>query len=323
MLAVGDTSELVAFIGDRGEPVPVEPTPAGVALAVVDAWLVQVEGLPGEVLQVVRDDDVPALFLVAPADGRSWNRVLRKGSHDVAWTPVEGEEVRARLLGLLARRVSWNHVTSALCRELAHDLRGPLQALHFTVAALQNESAIASEYQEDVDALLEAADVAGLMLDGLSNLGRRAVKTEDAPVVDLAALARTTATRRAFGGRVTVESGEPLQVRGPQDALSSAVEDMIRVAWIRAAGKRNVSVQGMRFGGEGVIVVSARAYDALLEHLPALMWREKPILLRRDRVPMPLAGLAYAREVARSIGGDLSVRREGQDMQIELRVPLA
>ena len=50
-----------------------------------------------KVLQVVRDDDVPALFLVAPSEGRSWHRVLRKGSHDVAWTPVEAEEVRARL----------------------------------------------------------------------------------------------------------------------------------------------------------------------------------------------------------------------------------
>ena len=51
--------------------------------------------------------------------------------------------------------------------------------------------------------------------------------------------------------------------------------------------------------------------------------RERPVLLRRDRVPMPLAGLAYAREVARALGGDVSVRREGQDLQIELRVPLA
>jgi len=54
---------------------------------------------------------------------------------------------------------------------------------------------------------------------------------------------------------VVVEVGEPLPVRCPPDALRAAVEDVLRVAWVRAAGKRNVRVQCLRFGHEGVIRV--------------------------------------------------------------------
>lgn len=323
ILVAGDAADAVAWVADRGEPVIVPATPAAVVAATVDLWLVDTVGMPPEVLQVVRDGDLPSLFLVARTEARSWTRVLRKGVHDVVWLPADADELRARLLGLLARRSAWNHVSSALVRELAHDLRGPLQALHLTVGALQNEGAVAEGYAEDVDALLEAADVAGLMLDGVANLGRHAVSAPDAPLQDLTTVVRAAAARRAFGGRITVEAGESLHVRAVPDALASAVFDVLRVAWIRAAGKRNVSVQVVRFGGEAVLVAQAKAYDALLEHLPALLWRERPILLRRDRVPMPLAGLAYARDVARALGGDLSVRRDVQDMVIELRVPVA
>jgi hypothetical protein len=320
---LGGDEPLAALLADRGEVVRVEPSAVAVSVAGVDAWVVHARDVPGPVLQVVRDGDVPALFLVEPADGRSWHRVLRKGLHDVAWCPVEPDEVRARLGGLLVRRSSWNHVTSSLCRELAHDLRGPLQALHFTVAALQNDGAVADGFQDDVDALLEATDVAGLMLDGVSNLGRQALAvTPETPVQDVTALVRAAASRRAYGGKVTVGVGEPMSVRCPPDALKAAVEDVLRVAWSRAAGKRHVRVQCLRFGSEGVVTAEARAYDALLEHLPALLVRERPVLLRRERVPMPLAGLAYAREVARATGGDLVVDRVDQNLRIELRLPV-
>jgi hypothetical protein len=321
-LIAGDGHDLlVGALADRGEVVLVQPEQ--VAHAEVDAWCVAVRGVPPPVLQAIRDGDVPALFLVDPIEARGWHRVLRKGVHDLAWTPTEPEEVRARMGGILARRASWNHVTSSLCRELAHDLRGPLQALHFTVAALQNDGAVADGFQEDVDALLEATDVAGLMLDGIGNLGRTAsMLRDDTPTLDLTTVVRAAASRRAYGGKVTVDVGEPLPVRCAPDALKGAIEDVVRVAWSRAAGKRQVRVHCLRFGAEGVVTAEARAYDALLDHLPALLWRERPILLRRERVPMPLAGLAFALDVARKAGGDVTVTRHEQNLRVELRLPL-
>ena len=38
---------------------------------------------------------------------------------------------------------------------------------------------------------------------------------------------------------------------------------------------------------------------------------------------MPLAGLAFAREVAQASGGDLTVRREDQELHVEMRMPVA
>lgn len=316
--------DVVAAMGDRCEAVRLDPSPAGIASANVEAMCVVAGGVSPPVLQAVRDGHVPALFLAEHAAARSWLRVIRKGVHDVAWLPLDVDEVRARLLGMLARKGAWNQVTAALCREVAHDMRGPLQALSFTVAALQNDGAVADGFSEDVDALLEATDKADLMLNGVSNLGRHAVPVkDDAPILDLGQLVRKAGARKAFGDRIQVEGNEPLPVRADKSALSSAVEDVIRVAWIRSAGRQPVRVQCLRFGDEGVLTAQARAYDALLEHLPALLWRERPILLRRDRVPMPLAGLAYAREVARAVGGDLTVRRIDNELQVELRLPLA
>lgn len=315
---------LAEAVDARFRRVAVAPTPAAVATAEVEAWVVDAAVVEPPVLQVVRDGHVPAVFLVAPSAARSWHRVVRKGVHDVVWTPAGADELVARLRGLLARQRSWNEVSTALCREIAHDLRSPLQALNFTVAALENEGALGPEYAEDVEDLLAALDKAGLLLDGVSNQGRRALEVpDDTPAVDVAELARTLAARPAFAGAVTVEGREPLPVRGPPDMLRSAVQDVLRVAWERAANRQQVRVQGVRFGDMGVLTATARAYEPLLENLPALLFRERPVLLKRQRVPMPLGGLAYAREVARSLGGDVTVRREDRDVRVELQLPLA
>lgn len=326
MSAVGllesEPSGLAELLAERGEAV-LRVLPAEVASATVDAWVVHVPGMDPEALQRVREGEVPALFLVPPGEARAWHRVLRKGLHDVAWLPWEAEEVRSRLLGLVARRHGWNEVSSTLAREVAHDLRGPLQALQLTVTALEGDGAIAEGFREDVDALLEAVDLADLMLNGIGNLGRRAILLTDAPPIDVMVAVRKAASRKVFNGRVSVVGGEALPVRVPADALAAAVEDVVRVAWIRGAGKRDVAVQCMRLGGEAVLTVRARAYDALLEQVQGLLVREKTVMLRRARVPMPLAGLAYARDVALGAGGELTVQREGQELQIEVRLPLA
>lgn len=324
LLTLEPLEGLEDVLGEGITLVPGAVTPAGVASTDVAAWIVHTPGLPPPVLQAARDSEVPAVFLVDRAEARGWLRTLRKGTHDVCWLPADLQEVRARTLGLLARRSSWSHVAGSLCRELAHDLRGPLQALAFTVEALRTDQAVAEGFEEDVDALLEASDKADLVLDGVANLGRRAREVgADAPTVEITQLLREAARRRAFGDAVVVDAGEALQVRGHADALGSALQDVLCVAWIRSAGRRQVRVSCLRFGDEGVVTVQARAYAALLDHHQALLSRERPILLRRERVPLPLAGLAYAREVAVSCGGALSVDRVDSDLRIEVRLPLA
>lgn len=312
---------LVAALGDRVDARSVGPD--GVDGAVVDAWLVRVAGLDGALLSALREGDVPGVFVVDPADAKAWTRVLRRGVHDVAWDGADADEVRARLLGLLARRTGWNEVCSALSRETAHDLRGPLQALQLTVTALRADDAIGEAYREDVDALLDAVDLADLMLDGLAAQGRRASFEAAAIATDLSGIVRQVAARRAYGGKVAVRAGEALPVRGPADVLATAVSEVVRVVWSRAAGRREVQVQALRLGDAAVVVVQARAYDALLDHVDALTSREQPVLLRRARVPMPLAGLAFARDVARRLGGDVVAQRDGQELRVELRVPVA
>lgn len=323
LVAAQDDGRVAAALGNRVDLVAVPLEPAEIAATRVAALVVVEEGLPAPVLQVVRDGDTPALVLAPASSARAWHRVLRKGVHDVVWLPADDAEIRARLLGIVARQGAWNRVTSSLCREIAHDLRSPLQALHFTVAALQHDDAVAPEFSEDVDALLEATDVAGLLLDGIGNLGRFAAHVPtDGAVGDLTAVVKKVASRRAFGGAVTVESGEPLPVKVPADALEGCVQDVLRVAWVRAAGRRQVRVSCMRFGDVGVVSTQSRGYDAFLAHADSLLWRERPVLLRRQRVPMPLAGLAYAREVATAVGGNLSASREGDELRLELRLPL-
>lgn len=312
---------LVASLGDRVEARVVAPN--GVEDAGVDVWLIRAANVDGARLSALREGEVPAVFVVDPADLKAWTRVLRRGVHDVAWEGADADEVRARVLGLLARRTGWNDVCSALARETAHDLRGPLQALQLTVDALQTGDAIGEAYVEDVDALLDAVDLADLMLDGLAAQGRRAVFETAVVAIDLSGVVRQASARRAYGGRVTVRAGEALPVRAPADVLTTAVSEVVRVVWSRAAGRREVQVQALRLGGSAVVVAQARAYDALLDHVDALTSREQPVLLRRARVPMPLAGLAFARDVARRLGGDVLARRDGQELRVELRVPLA
>ncbi len=320
LVHAGTLEALVPELVDRVEAVEVAPDAlAGIEVA---AWVVGTPGLAPEVVQRVRDGQVPTLFVVDRSELRAWARVLRKGVHDVAVFPLDVDEVRARLQGLIARQSGWTEVSGALSRELAHDLRGPLQALQLTVMALQSDGAVAAGFQEDVDALLEAVDLADLMLDGVANLGRRPVARPEGSV-DLVPVLRKIGARPAFGGKVSVSAGEALPVAVAADVLQAIVEDAVRVVWIRASGKREVSATALRLGQDAVLTVQGKAYAALLDHLPALLSRERPILLRRQRVPMPLAGLAYAQEVAVAAGGDVTVRRADADMVVELRLPLA
>lgn len=288
----------------------------------VGLWVAHTPDLPPARLRQLRALDVPVLFLVAPEAAVSWHRVIGKGVHDVAWLPSSPAEVVGRARGLLTRREAWTLAAGRVCRELAHDVRSPLHAITLTAGSLRQELGDRPDLAEDLDAVLEAADVVDLLLDGARNLGRG--PDGSTGTADLLAVAQRVGRRSALRERVRVAPGPALPVPLSSTALEDLVADLVRVAWSRLAARSWADVVGRLQPGRAELAVHAPVYPRLLDHLPALFERGGAARARREGVPMPATGLAWARDTAVRHGGSLRAFGSAADvLTLELTLPLA
>ncbi len=313
------------------ERVAVEADSATLLSTRVDAWCVWTPGLAPDVVRAVFQHGAPALFLTTREEGAGLLRRMSRTVHDIAWLPADAEEIHARLRRQVNVALQWNELGSMVVREIAHDLRGPLQALTFVMQAMSKDG-LPESLSKDVEMLGRTVDICDVFATAISNIGHhpnqpwRAGKgAEGVKEVELSAVIQGIVARPMFAGRITAEVGEIMHVRAQPSLLQRAMLDVIRVACHRIRSGRTARAQGFRSGDHIVFTVHAPAYPGMLAHAHKLTTRHDPIVTRRRHrnALMPFAGLAYASEAIRAMGGSLMPRRRDDELELEVRLPAA
>jgi signal transduction histidine kinase len=306
---------------------PTEPGPIG--SAAVDVWVVDASATR-EVIDAVIATRRPILARVGAEESAGWWPHVASGRAEVVAPSAAPAELRARFQGLMARDQRWSPVTARLATTVAHDLRSPLQGMRFTLAMLEREGVLAGANEDDLHMLLAVADHLEVVLHGLYNLGR-AVSEERGELVDVARILREEAGRVFFTGRIQVEAPEhAMWVRGNPGDVRYALLDLLRTPFQLlvpdARGeRRSVQVEvSSGTAGAGAVVnvrVKAQVFPVVTPHLPGLVDRVAPLLLR-GQVRLPFAGVAFAQDVFRGMGGALEVHSDGPILQLDATLPL-
>lgn len=318
-----------AIIGCLGTPVPLarlralgevhEATRRDLEASTADVWVLEADQASEAVVKAMVDAQAAVLVVgVAAPDRRA--ALLAQGL-DAVGTDASEDEVVARVRGLLARRTWWSPTAGRVCRTAVHDLRGPLQGLRFTLAAMQGLE-VDEDTAEDLAMLGDVADTLEVMLHGIYNLGR-SLGEDTRGVLDVAEVLGELEARPFFRERLDLAVDGPLRARGGAADLKVALLDVLRVAVQLAPSHRQIRVVGMMGARDVRVVVDVPVYRGLADHAGALVQRAAPVWMR-GTVRLPVAGLAFARDAVEAAQGRLEVEPVEEGLvRVTLLVPRA
>ena len=186
---------------------------------------------------------------------------------------------------------------------VAHDLNNPLAAIRILAEMLASDLSGEPEAQRDARDVLEAADTASALIEGLSalvTLGQHPVAV-GSDVVDLVALARAVVGRACFAPYVDVQPcASPLRVRANTSAVHQAVSDVVFNA-------RRLSLEGhrviVRLEAPATIVCLSSGITVAPDLRACLLEPFGAVEARERRTPVAAVGLAYAARVMEAHGG--------------------
>jgi signal transduction histidine kinase len=217
---------------------------------------------------------------------------------------------------------STDELRSDCLRLLAHDLNNPLTAIRILAEMLRDEVPD-GEMRQDVIDILEAADLAGALMDGLSSMVRLEGREDEYTwfPIDLVDVLRRAVDRPALRRHVELDTPRELQLGGDRMAILRAMTDILVNA------RRLVD-------SSSKIVVSAREHDAQVvvtvhhpgQGVPAAL-RDRlfelfgAVELRQSRIPVAAAGLVYAKTIVEAHGGTISFADRPGGMDLVVRLP--
>jgi signal transduction histidine kinase len=207
-------------------------------------------------------------------------------------------------------------------RLLAHDINNPLTAIRILAEMLRDEVS-SQEMRQDVVDILEAADLASALMDGMSSMTRLQSQPEEFTwfPLDLVEMLRNTVDRPALRRHVRLDLPREIQMGGDRNALQRAFTDVF-VNARRLVDSEPVLV----FAAEADHTVELRVRHARLELDERLRDRlfdqYGAVELRQNRIPVSALGLVYARTVVENHGGTIAFEGspgESVDLVIHLR----
>lgn len=217
--------------------------------------------------------------------------------------------------------------TQELMAYLVHDVRTPLTAVMGNLALLeegdlppQNRELVevASRRAEGIDGLTsDLFDVTRLALDPASMTNQPIdLRLLTVQVAEELAGNRPERARSAPSG-----SSESVTVVGDAELLAKAVRHLLESACAMAAPDSAVSVDGGVRGSAALLVARVQTGLPTSQETRALAERAFAPYYRRGSSSG--ISLAFAREIARAHGGDVTAFAEGTAIRIELTLPAA
>jgi signal transduction histidine kinase len=189
-------------------------------------------------------------------------------------------------------------------RLIAHDINNPLTAIRILAEMLRDEVG-STEMRQDMVDILEAADLASALMDGMSGMVRLEQQDEEYSwfSIDLVELVRGAVDRPALRRHLKLELPRELQMSGDRGALGRALTDVFVNARRLSEGQIVVSLREdgawaeLRVFHPGPGIPPA-ARDRLFEMFGT-------VALRQSRIPVSAVGLVYAKAVVDNHGGTM------------------
>lgn len=208
-------------------------------------------------------------------------------------------------------------------RLLTHDMNNPLTAIRLLAETLRDEVGTA-EMRQDVLDILEAADMASALMEGLSAVVRMEREDEDYTwfPINLVGILRASVDRPALRRQVKLSLPNELSMRGDEAGLRRAFTDILVNARRLVDHKLHVTVTAADTDPNHLEVrvhhPGAGIPHALRERL---FDRFGSVELRQNRVPVLATGLAYAAVVIEHHEGAMSFEDAagGTDLVIRFR----
>ncbi|MBN2798299.1 MAG: hypothetical protein JXX28_04065 [Deltaproteobacteria bacterium] len=271
---------------------------------------------PGALCRQVRARTQLRTAIIAVARSFSdYSELLEGPLDDVICDPVDGAQllarVRARRQGLHAVQGGGAvlHQRSVAVRHLAHDVRSPLNAI-FLLAEMLAQEDINPDITQDARDILESADMASGLLEGLSGLMR--LDSEDDQLsrlrLDLSAAVHKICGRPFLRNHTLVDPGGQVVLLGDQRAISQALGDILINAFFLSERKGRLRVRVSEEGPFAVVRVAHPGITAGQDVFRKLLdsTGTGTVDLRQAHMSVSAVGLSYAAHVARMHGGDLS-----------------
>lgn len=207
-------------------------------------------------------------------------------------------------------------------RLLAHDLNNPLTAIRILAEMLRDDIAD-DELRRDMIDVLEAADLASAIMDGMSSLVRLEGEEEEFTwfPIDLVQVLKQAADRPALRRHVRFELPREIQMGGDRRALQRAFTDILVNARRLVERQMPVTLYAEDRPKMVRVVVNHPGLGVPPELRGRLLELFGAVELRRKRIPVAAVGLTYARYVVDKHGGTLALA-DGADSGMDVVVTL-
>lgn len=350
VVALGDVDDLAslrAALTDRGVELVVVEGRAALAdrlaesnvLGVVVAAGRDIDRVmvAGEALRGLGPGRPPLLVVADPADRGVFLGALATVADHLVWLPASADELAAHVARW--QRLATSQRPSAASggplraaartgtlRLVAHDVNNPLTAIRILSEMLAAD-VTDPEVRRDLDDILEAADLAGMLIDSMSAM----VKLEEparvpAPAqVDLRELVREVCRRPAVRRHAVIVAGdEPVTVQVDAHLITEAFVEILLNARRMVDGRGQFEVTVGAHDGWARVSVASELMRLPHPDRDQLLVLFGVLGLRQDRAPVAATGLAAAAAAARLHGGAVAVVDRGDtgSIAIELDLPL-
>ena len=193
-------------------------------------------------------------------------------------------------------------------RLIGHDLNNPLTSIRILAEMLRDELADGDMRRDMID-VLEAADLASAIVDGMSSMLRLEGGEDEYTwfPIDLVTIIQRVVDRPALRRHVKLDLPGELHLGGDRRSLQRAFTDILINARRLVDGRRMVRLHAEQHEGEVVIRVTHPGPGVPTDLRPRLLELFGSVDLRQNRVPVSAVGLTYARHVLRRHCGDLHI----------------
>lgn len=197
-----------------------------------------------------------------------------------------------------------DELRSDCLRLIAHDINNPLTAIRILAEMLRDEVSDGEMRQDMID-ILEAADMASALMDGMSGMVRLEQRDEEYTWFpnDLVEVIRSVVDRPALRRHVKLEVPRELQMGGDRNALSRALTDVFINA--RRLSDGPVVVTVYEEAPWAVIRIFHPGAGIPNHFRNALFDLFGAVQLRQNRIPVSAVGLLYAKTVIDNHGGTI------------------